>query len=40
MQVHIDVRSKLSIGMHWGTFMLAEEEVEEPPKALNFEKIE
>ncbi len=31
VQVHQDVRSKLSIGMHWGTFSLADEPAAEPP---------
>ena len=29
--IHQEVRSKLSIGGHWGTFRLADEELERPP---------
>lgn len=32
--VHQDVRSEFSIGMHWGTFVLTDEPVDEPPKKL------
>ena len=35
--MHIDVKSKVSIGMHWGTFMQAEEPIDEPPKLIKFE---
>ena len=30
LQVHKDVRSRLSIGMHWGTFVLSDEPLGEP----------
>jgi N-acyl-phosphatidylethanolamine-hydrolysing phospholipase D len=30
MQVHKDVKSELSIGMHWGTFKLTDEPLGEP----------
>ncbi len=29
--IHCDVRSKLSLGMHWSTFVLSEEEPRRPP---------
>jgi N-acyl-phosphatidylethanolamine-hydrolysing phospholipase D len=32
--VHRDVRSRHSIGMHWGTFVLTTEPVDEPPRRL------
>ena len=34
VQIHLDVRSKTSVGMHWGTFILTDEPVDEPPKLL------
>ncbi|CAF4597357.1 unnamed protein product, partial [Rotaria sp. Silwood2] len=34
VQIHIDVRSKKSIGIHWGTWALANEYFMEPPKKL------
>jgi len=34
VQVHLDVRSRLSIACHWGTFRLADEPPEEPPALL------
>ena len=35
VQIHLDVKSKKSIGMHWGTFMnLTDEPLEEPPERL------
>ncbi len=34
IDIHKDVQSKLSIGMHWGTFSLADEDMDEPPRAL------
>jgi N-acyl-phosphatidylethanolamine-hydrolysing phospholipase D len=34
VRVHLDVRSEFSIGMHWGTFRLADEPLAEPPIAL------
>ena len=30
VRVHLDVRSRLSIGMHWGTFILSDEQPAEP----------
>ncbi|CAF4076455.1 unnamed protein product [Rotaria sp. Silwood2] len=34
VQIHIDVQSKKSIGIHWGTWALANEYFMEPPKKL------
>jgi N-acyl-phosphatidylethanolamine-hydrolysing phospholipase D len=34
LQMHDDIGAKFSIGMHWGTFILTDEPVDEPPKAL------
>jgi N-acyl-phosphatidylethanolamine-hydrolysing phospholipase D len=34
VNVHLDVRSKKSVGMHWGTFMLSDEPLDEPPSKL------
>jgi N-acyl-phosphatidylethanolamine-hydrolysing phospholipase D len=34
VQVHLDVRSRLSVACHWGTFRLADEPLEEPPTLL------
>ncbi|OZJ06359.1 hypothetical protein BZG36_00699 [Bifiguratus adelaidae] len=34
VRVHEDVKSRQSIGMHWGTWVLTTEEVMEPPRLL------
>ncbi|KAM4748906.1 N-acyl-phosphatidylethanolamine-hydrolyzing phospholipase D [Rhinophrynus dorsalis] len=34
VQIHADVRSKKSIGIHWGTFALANEHYLDPPRKL------
>ncbi|CAG2106776.1 unnamed protein product [Medioppia subpectinata] len=34
VQIHEDIRSKLSVGIHWGTFALAHEYYLEPPMKL------
>ncbi|WP_169569320.1 MBL fold metallo-hydrolase [Sneathiella limimaris] len=34
VQIHQDIRSQSSIGIHWGTFVLTTEKVTEPPVAL------
>jgi N-acyl-phosphatidylethanolamine-hydrolysing phospholipase D len=37
VQIHLDVKSKLSMGVHWGTFRLCDDPIEAPidelPKA-------
>ncbi len=33
-QVHLDLRSKKSVAIHWGTFILTDEPLDEPPKKL------
>ena len=41
IQIHKDLKSKSSIAMHWGTFQLTDEPMDEPPqllKALSLEK--
>lgn len=35
IQIHQDVRAKRSIGMHWGTFQLSAEPIDEPPQKLS-----
>jgi L-ascorbate metabolism protein UlaG (beta-lactamase superfamily) len=34
VQVHLDVSSKKSIAIHWGTFVLTDEPLDEPPERL------
>ena len=34
LEIHLDVKSKQSIGIHWGTFVLTTEPVDEPPRKL------
>ena len=35
VQIHLDVRAERSIGVHWGTFQLTDEPLDEPPRALS-----
>jgi N-acyl-phosphatidylethanolamine-hydrolysing phospholipase D len=34
VDMHVDLRSRRSVGMHWGTFPLTDEPIEEPPARL------
>ncbi len=34
VQAHIDVRTKKSVAVHWGTFILTDEPLDEPPQRL------
>lgn len=34
VQIHLDLESRRSVAMHWGTFILTDEPVEEPPRRL------
>jgi L-ascorbate metabolism protein UlaG (beta-lactamase superfamily) len=34
IQIHKDINSKRSIGMHWGTFILTDEPMREPVEKL------
>ena len=34
VQIHLDVAAEASIGIHWGTFQLTDESLDEPPRAL------
>ncbi|MEP7299010.1 MAG: MBL fold metallo-hydrolase [Burkholderiales bacterium] len=34
VQIHLDVNAKRSVGIHWGTFELTDESLDEPPKQL------
>lgn len=34
VKAHIDLRARRSIAMHWGTFMLTDEPLDEPPRRL------
>jgi len=40
IQVHVDIRAKKSVAVHWGTFILTDEPLDEPPKRLNASMIE
>lgn len=35
VQMHLDIGSRFSVGMHWGTFILTDEPIDEPPKLLD-----
>jgi L-ascorbate metabolism protein UlaG (beta-lactamase superfamily) len=34
LQVHLDIRSRKSVAIHWGTFILTDERLDEPPERL------
>ena len=34
VQIHHDIRAKRSVGVHWGTFELTDEPLDEPPRGL------
>ncbi len=34
VQIHMDIGSRQSVGIHWGTFILTDEPLDEPPKRL------
>ena len=34
LQIHLDITSKNSVAIHWGTFILTDEPLDEPPKRL------
>lgn len=34
VKIHQDVRARASVGVHWGTFVLTDEALDEPPRAL------
>jgi L-ascorbate metabolism protein UlaG (beta-lactamase superfamily) len=34
VQIHLDLQSRQSVGMHFGTFQLTDEGIDEPPRAL------
>jgi len=34
VDMYVDVRAKAALGMHWGTFLLTDEPIEEPPKRM------
>jgi N-acyl-phosphatidylethanolamine-hydrolysing phospholipase D len=35
--LHVDIKSKFSVGMHWGTWILTDEDPTEPPKKMKAE---
>lgn len=35
VRAHLDLRSRLSVGIHWGTFVLTDEPLDEPPAKLD-----
>jgi N-acyl-phosphatidylethanolamine-hydrolysing phospholipase D len=37
VKIHQDIKSKFSLGIHWGTFILTMEPEDDPPKVLKKE---
>ena len=40
VQIHLDVGSKSSLGVHWGTFMMSDEYYLDPPRLFEKARIE
>jgi L-ascorbate metabolism protein UlaG (beta-lactamase superfamily) len=40
VKIHQDLGARYSVGMHWGVFELADESLDEPPKALSVARVE
>ncbi|MDP9044166.1 MAG: MBL fold metallo-hydrolase [Pseudomonadota bacterium] len=40
VKIHRDVGAKASLGLHWGTFQLTDEPLDEPPRSLRKEVVE
>jgi N-acyl-phosphatidylethanolamine-hydrolysing phospholipase D len=34
VRIHLDLQSRQSVGIHWGTFVLTSEPLDEPPRLL------
>ena len=34
MQIHLDLGAKRSVGLHWGTFAISDESLDQPPQDL------
>ena len=34
VQIHLDLGAKRSVGVHWGTFQLTDEALDDPPQQL------
>jgi N-acyl-phosphatidylethanolamine-hydrolysing phospholipase D len=37
VRIHQDINSRYSVAIHWGTFILSDEPVDEPPQRLKNE---
>ncbi len=40
VKIHQDLGAKFSLGVHWGTFELSDESLDEPPRALSMARVE
>jgi N-acyl-phosphatidylethanolamine-hydrolysing phospholipase D len=38
VSIHLDLGAKRSLGVHWGTFQLTDESLDEPPRVLVHER--